>query len=74
MSRREANERYSWQAVRGDLEKKGIIVLSSGADEVPQAYKDIREVMAQQTDLVEPIAEFLPRIVKMCGDGSKAED
>ena len=74
MSRKQANSTYSWQAVRGDLEKKGIVVLSAGADESPGAYKDIDEVMAQQTDLVEPIAKFFPRIVKMDGSGSKAED
>ena len=31
-------------------------------------------VMAEQTDLVEVVARFDPKIVKMCGDGSKAED
>jgi tRNA-splicing ligase RtcB len=74
MSRREANQKFSWQAVCGDLEKKGIIVLSAGADESPGSYKDIDEVMAQQVDLVEPIAKFYPKIVKMCGTGDKAED
>ena len=49
-------------------------MLSAGADEVPGVYKDIEQVMAAQADLVEPIARFDPRIVKMCGDGSKAED
>ena len=53
MSRRQARDTYSWQAVKGDLEKKGIIVLSAGADESPGAYKDIDEVMADQTDLVD---------------------
>jgi tRNA-splicing ligase RtcB (3'-phosphate/5'-hydroxy nucleic acid ligase) len=48
-------------------------VLSAGADEVPGVYKDIREVMAAQTDLVDPLARFDPRIVKMSNDG-KAED
>ena len=38
------------------------------------AYKDIESVMREQADLVEPIARFDPRIVKMCGDDSKAED
>jgi tRNA-splicing ligase RtcB len=30
--------------------------------------------MAQQQDLVETLARFDPRIVMMCGDGSKADD
>jgi tRNA-splicing ligase RtcB len=74
MSRKAANEKYSWQAVKGDLEKKGIIVLSAGADESPGSYKNIDDVMAQQSDLVEPIARFDPKIVMMDGSGSKAED
>lgn len=74
MSRTQAKETYSWQAVRGNLEKQGIIVLSAGADEVPGAYKDIESVMDEQADLVERVGKFFPKIVKMCGDGSKAED
>jgi tRNA-splicing ligase RtcB len=30
--------------------------------------------MSQQRDLVDVIARFDPRVVKMCGDGSRAED
>ena len=65
---------FNWKAVKNDLEKKGVRVLSAGADEVPGVYKDIREVMKQQADLVEIVARFDPKIVKMCDDGSKAED
>ncbi len=74
MSRTKANDMYTWRAVQNDLKKKGITVISAGADEVPYAYKRILEVMAQQQDLVETVARFDPKIVKMCGDGSKAED
>jgi tRNA-splicing ligase RtcB len=74
MSRRKAKEKYAWGSVRKDLEKKGVRVLSAGADEVPGVYKNIDEVMAQQQDLVETVARFDPKIVKMCGDGSRAED
>ncbi len=38
------------------------------------AYKDIREVMAAQTDLVEPLGTFQPRLVKMTPPGENAED
>jgi hypothetical protein len=34
-------------------------------DEVLMAYKDIDEAMAAQSDLVEPLARFEPRLVKM---------
>jgi tRNA-splicing ligase RtcB len=60
--------------VRKELAAQGIDVLSAGSDEVPGVYKDIRQVMAAQQDLVEVVAQFDPKIVKMCGDGSRAED
>jgi tRNA-splicing ligase RtcB len=74
MSRKKANDMYRFQTVRKDLEQRGVIVLAAGSDEVPGAYKDIREVMAAQEDLVETVARFDPKIVRMCGDGSRAED
>lgn len=74
MSRTQAKAKYTWKAVQKDLEKRGIRVLSAGADEVPGVYKNIEQVMAQQRDLVEVIARFDPKVVKMSGDGSRAED
>ncbi len=73
LSRRKARETYTWKAVQKDLEAKGITVLASGADEVPYAYKPIEEVMAAQTDLVEPVARFDPKIVLM-SDDKQSED
>lgn len=73
MSRTAARDKYSWRAVQKDLEVKGIRVLSAGADEVPYVYKNILEVMKAQEDLVETVARFDPRIVKMSDDG-KSED
>lgn len=74
MSRTAAKEKYSWNAIRKDLETKGVRVLSAGADEVPYVYKNIEDVMREQQDLVEVVARFDPKIVKMCGDDSRAED
>jgi len=74
MSRTAARSKYKWKAVRNDLIEKGIHVLSAGADEAPGVYKDIHQVMAAQADLVEVIARFDPKIVKMCDDDSRAED
>lgn len=74
MSRKKAKSTYRWNAVRKDLEKKGVRVLSAGADEVPGVYKDIRTVMSEQSDLVDIVARFDPKIVRMCGDGSRPED
>jgi tRNA-splicing ligase RtcB len=74
MSRRQAKDTYRFSHVRRELAERGIEVLAAGSDEVPGVYKDIRQVMAAQQDLVEVIAQFDPRIVRMCGDGSRAED
>ncbi|MCH2212991.1 MAG: RtcB family protein [Fuerstiella sp.] len=75
MSRRAARSRFSYPTVRNTLKKRGIHVLSAGPDEVPGVYKNIEQVMAEQSDLVEPIARFDPKIVRMCGDGtSRPED
>lgn len=73
MSRTAAREKYNFRAVQRDLEAKGIRVLAAGSDEVPYVYKNIRDVMAAQTDLVDVIGEFQPKIVKMSSDG-RAED
>jgi tRNA-splicing ligase RtcB len=74
MSRTKAKEVYNIRAVQKDLEKKGIKVLSAGSDEVPGVYKNIENVMREQADLVDIVARFDPKIVKMCGDNSRAED
>jgi tRNA-splicing ligase RtcB len=74
MSRTKAKELYNIRAVQKDLEKKGIKVLSAGSDEVPGVYKNIESVMREQADLVDIVARFDPKIVKMCGDNSRAED
>lgn len=74
MSRTAARSKYKWKAVRNDLIEKGIRVVSAGADEAPGVYKDIHQVMAAQADLVDVIARFDPKIVKMCDDDSRAED
>lgn len=73
MSRTQAREKYNFRAVQKDLEVKGVRVLSAGADEVPYVYKNILDVMDAQRDLVQIIARFDPRIVKMSDDG-KNED
>lgn len=74
MSRNQAKQKYTWNAVKKNLEQRGVRVLSAGADEVPGVYKNIDDVMREQQDLVEIVARFDPKIVKMCGDGSAAED
>ncbi|NLW81133.1 MAG: RtcB family protein [Desulfovibrionales bacterium] len=65
MSRQEASSRYRRSDLDEVLDRHGVRLLSAGLDEVPMAYKDIRTVMAAQSDLVRIVATFIPRIVKM---------
>ena len=51
------------------LRERGVELLAGGMDEAPQAYKDIDEVLALQSDLAEPIAAFQPEVVLMASDG-----
>jgi tRNA-splicing ligase RtcB len=74
MSRTEAKRTFTWDAAQQFLRERGVTLLSAGLDEVPMAYKDINEVMASQADLVEPLARFEPRLVKMAPSGEPPED
>lgn len=74
MSRRQAKDTFRFNQIRQTLSEQGIEVMSAGSDEVPGVYKDIRQVMAAQQDLVEVVARFDPKLVRMCDDGSRAED
>ena len=74
MSRTAAVNQFRWNHVKPLLEGAGVELLSAGLDEVPGAYKDIHAVMQQQADLVEVIARFDPRIVKMADAGERPED
>ncbi len=65
LSRKRAEVEVDRGQVKAMLRERGVTVLSAGHDENPFAYKDNDEVMSQQTDLVEPIAQFIPKIVKM---------
>ena len=74
MSRTAAKEKFRWAQIRPLLESAGVQLLSAGIDEVPGAYKDIHAVMSQQADLVDVIARFDPKIVRMADAGEKPED
>ncbi len=74
MSRTKAKEMFTWDVAQRFLRQRGVTLLSAGLDEVPMAYKDIDEVMAAQHDLVETLARFEPRLVKMAPSGEPPED
>lgn len=74
MSRTAAKNTFRWASVRELLKERGVTVISAGIDENPGVYKDIRRVISLQRDLVEPVARFDPKLVKMAPEGEKAED
>jgi len=74
MSRTKAKKSLQWDDAREMLRDRGVTLLSAGLDEVPMVYKDIDTVMGLQRDLVEPLARFFPRIVKMAPAGERPED
>lgn len=74
MSRRKAKLQYRSADLRRAVEEAGVELISAGIDEAPMVYKDIDAVMAAQSDLVETLATFQPRIVRMAGPGEKPED
>jgi len=74
MSRTRAAKTFHWKEVNAYLRQKGVTLISAGLDEVPMVYKDIREVMAAQSDLVRVLGQFEPRLVKMAPHGERAED
>lgn len=74
MSRTKARETFEWGKVNRLLKERGVKLISAGLDEVPMVYKDIHQVMAAQNDLVEVLARFDPRLVKMAPHGERPED
>jgi tRNA-splicing ligase RtcB len=74
MSRKAANEKFNWKDVNRFLRERGVTLISAGLDEVPMAYKNIREVMAAQNDLVTVLGQFDPKLVKMAPSGERPED
>lgn len=65
MSRKQAFDKLSATDWEKYLRKRNVTLLGGSLDESPQAYKNIDEVMAAQDDLVQIVARFTPRIVRM---------
>ncbi len=74
MSRTQATRTFNWKKVNEYLREQGVTLISAGLDEVPMVYKNIREVMAAQSDLVTILGQFDPKLVKMSPPGERAED
>ena len=68
MSRRVAVESISKSARDAYLKENSVTLLGGGMDESPQAYKPIESVIKAQTELVEVLGKFTPRIVRMADE------
>jgi tRNA-splicing ligase RtcB len=73
MSRTQAIKNITGAEMKQVLKDHGVSLIGAGRDEAPMAYKDINLVMASQKDLVDVVAKFTPKIVRMADDGSKED-
>ncbi|RYJ41444.1 RtcB family protein [Flavobacterium beibuense] len=65
LSRSEAKRTLTRSDLKKVLNDYGVTLLGAGMDEAPMAYKDITKVMANQTELIDVIGMFMPKIVRM---------
>ncbi len=73
MSRTAAEKNISNDQMRAVLQEHGVTLIGAGLDEAPMAYKDIETVMAAQRELVDVVARFTPKMVRMAEDGSRED-
>ncbi len=64
-SRAWAKKSFTNKDLHTVLKKHNVDLIGGGIDEVPMAYKNIHSVMHYQSDLVDTIGLFYPKIVKM---------
>lgn len=73
MSRTQAIKTITPNQMQTILKDQGVTLIGAGLDEAPMAYKDIHQVMAAQQELVEVVAKFTPKMVRMADDGSRED-
>jgi tRNA-splicing ligase RtcB (3'-phosphate/5'-hydroxy nucleic acid ligase) len=65
LSRRKAKSTLSMDKLKKVLKKHNVELIGGAPDESPAVYKDIHQVMEAQKDLVNVLAKFYPKIVRM---------
>ena len=65
LGRKAATGALTKKDVQAYLTGRGVTLIGGGIDEAPQAYKRIEDVIARQADLVNVVASFQPRVVRM---------
>lgn len=73
MSRTKAIQNITPQEMKTILAENNVTLIGAGLDEAPMAYKDIHQVMASQKELVDVMAIFTPKMVRMADDGSRED-
>ena len=68
MSRRAALNSISKRERDDYLKERGVTLLGGGLDESPQAYKPVDKVLAAQSDLVDVVGKFTPKVVRMADE------
>ena len=68
MSRKAALNSISKSSRDEYLKQNEVTLLGGGMDESPQAYKPIESVIKAQTELVDVLGKFTPRIVRMADE------
>lgn len=58
---------FTQNDIKKELKLKNVILLGGSNEEAPMAYKNINEVIQAQSDLVDILGTFQPRIVRMDG-------
>jgi len=64
-SRAKCKATFTQSEIKKVLKANDVTLIGGNIDEAPMAYKDITKVMANQTDLVEVLGAFTPKIVRM---------
>jgi tRNA-splicing ligase RtcB (3'-phosphate/5'-hydroxy nucleic acid ligase) len=73
LSRTKAIAQISKAEMKAILEANNVTLIGAGLDEAPMAYKDIHTVMKAQASLVDIVATFEPKMVRMADDGSSED-
>ena len=64
-SRAKCKTSFTQSQIKKVLADNDVTLIGGGIDEAPMAYKDINKVMNLQTELVDVLGTFTPKIVRM---------
>lgn len=73
MSRTQAKKEITTTDFKSILKDHNVTLIGAGLDEAPMAYKNIEDVMAAQQNLIDVVAKFTPKMVRMADDGSRED-